>query len=579
MERLRQAALVDAGQVAKQKVNPVKNACRTALRLIGRSGIAWQVPLDVFQYECEDGSFVDISYIHPKKMLEYLMERHPIVVLGNSDFATGRDACKDFWTAYRQNHGGHVVFEQELDLRRVLPVSLHGDEGKGKRRSNTTSVSFESALGILGQNRPCMECVPSTIDVTLDGAVPEVHPACHLRHNLKGHSYLQHWPIFILPGTYVRDYRPMLEQMLHLISGIFRDLLENGFQARGQCWRVGVVGKKGDLKWFSKVCHLTRGYENKGRVNDKACCHMCLAGLPGLPAEDLSSTPCWTRTCFLERPWAQNRLPDLDLIPFDEVRPEFMYRHDIFHTLRLGVYRDFTASVIFLFLYWGIWGTQGDVDVKLGRAHGSFKLWQAGTSKSASLRSFSKFLFVYKSKKSFPWSNVKGSDCMLLVKWISTFTTGLLTEGSLSEEQAGVCNTIVAAADLAIGFWKFVNDHSLFVQRSCAGVLYEQGQAFCVAYAQLAQYAMNSNYCLFGLKPKIHFFKHILEDIKQCLDAGATAILNPMCFNCEQNEDHIGRICHLAKGIDARVMSSRVLKLYLIKAALLLDRHQPRIGR
>ena len=66
------------------------NVARNAYRSTRRWGIAWRVKRDVYNYHCEDGSVLPIHYLHPKKLIEYLVWCHPVVVFGTPD------ACKAF---------------------------------------------------------------------------------------------------------------------------------------------------------------------------------------------------------------------------------------------------------------------------------------------------------------------------------------------------------------------------------------------------------------------------------------------------------------------------------------------------
>lgn len=56
-----------------------------------------------------------------------------------------------FWTKYRISHSGHEVFSLadsgELDLKRCLPVFIHGDEGTTYKKDGCFVVSFHSPLG------------------------------------------------------------------------------------------------------------------------------------------------------------------------------------------------------------------------------------------------------------------------------------------------------------------------------------------------------------------------------------------------------------------------------------------------
>ena len=569
IEKVHHSALVESGLAVKRR--KLHNFSRDAYRAIKRYGIGWRIPKSMYNYMCDDGSYISIYYLRPTSVLEYLVSKQPQVVFGSC----GQGALPAFWEAYRMYHPTHEIFQHHAnDLARVIPIAVHGDEGRGKRRSNTTVVSLEFVLGIKGPKKPCSVCRPTHLDVCEEEPTDPTHVLARIFFcNLKGHSFLQHVPLFVLPGTYAQSYKDMTFKMLELIGDELRELFFSGFKIKDEQWFVALVGCKGDLKWYSKIAKLTRGYEHKGRKRDVACCHICLAGSPGMPAEDLTSQPVWADTLWRERPWDETEegTPPLFRVPFDQSKPEALYKHDIMHTLRLGVYRDFVGSTILLYLRWNFFGTVGGVDEKLKAAHGSFRLWLMTTKKTAALRSFSASLFVYKNKKSYPYANVKASDANLLLKWLVTLTIAHLNDGPL-DWQLQVLNTILATARLAIGYYQQISSHHMFLTPNCAARAYEQGLSFVNGYIFLAHWAFENKHCLYAIKPKIHFFRHLLMEKKDQLDAGDTLILSPLIYDCCQCEDLIGRVCRLGRRIDGRVLSHRVLENYLIKAALLAQR-------
>ena len=87
---------------------------------------------------------------------------------------------------------------------------------------------------------------------------------------------------------------------------------------------------------------------------------------------------------------------------------------------------------------------------------------------------------------------------------------------------------------------------------------YETDQAFLNGYAWLAHFCVQQQLCVFGVKTKAHFQKHALLEI----------------YFCSQNEDLIGLICKLGRTVDGRFIAEKVLEVYLIKAAVLLRRHE-----
>ena len=574
-KRLHSAARHDMGQTAPT-TSDENNVARNAYRWIRRSGVAWKIPLDVYQYKCDDGSFLDVHYIHPKNLLKYLIEKHPVVIFGTADTRKAQESVGAFWQGYSQFHDTHEAFSCGHPLHEILPFAVHGDEGRGKRRSQTTVFMLESVLGIKGHSSECSDC--QTIhcwDPPYGEDDGRQHPFLPLlRHNTKSHSFLQHFPLFVLPGTWWKEYKTLTKDLIRFLAAELKTLFVEGLQANGVTYRIALVGSKGDLKWVSKIACLNRGFEHQGRVRSKLMCHQCLAGDDHLPAEDFSENPCWEPTIHVERPWSDLELPCLIEIPFDQERPEALYRNDGFHTLRLGIYRDFIGGCIFLWMKWGYFGNDpGGMPVQLEAAHGHFTLYLRSVNKSAALRSFTKNFFQYKNAKSYVWSNSKGSDTSLLCEWVGAAARGFLNEEA-DPVRRQVLSVILTTARLSLQWFEITYKHGMFLHRMCAAHLFETGQSFLNGYAYLADFCMNQRLCLFGVKPKCHFHKHCLLELYWALQRGCVYVLNPAVWDCSQNEDVMGRVCRIGRRVDSRVLTQRALEFYLIKAAVLLRRHE-----
>ena len=147
-KRLHSAARHDMGQTAPT-TSDENNVARNAYRWIRRAGVAWKIPLDVYQHKCDDGSFLDVHYIHPKQLLKYLIEKHPVVIFGTADTSKAKESVRAFWQGYSQYHDTHEALSSGHPLHEILPFAVHGDEGRGKRRSQTTVFMLESVLNML----------------------------------------------------------------------------------------------------------------------------------------------------------------------------------------------------------------------------------------------------------------------------------------------------------------------------------------------------------------------------------------------------------------------------------------------
>lgn len=502
--------------------------------------------------------------------MTYLLGHCPRVLFGTSDVSIATSHLNAFWEAYKEYHPTHEIFRAYPDeLSSTIPLAVHGDEGRGKRRSQTTVVSYEAVLGIKG-HEPCQQCRPTTTQEFQEFYIPTSRT---LRSSFKGHSFIQKFPVFIIPGTLDKEVAPLLEKLMGIFGSSLRNLFHDPIQSHGIKWRFAVIGAKGDLKWHSKTCFFTRGYERQSTVSDAAMCHLCLAGLPGIPAEAVQEGAQWERTLHASRPWQLGRPPMLNQVPFDPERPEHLYKQDGFHNLRLGVYREFVGSTIMLLLRWNHFGSDGLVKDKLIRAHGCFKLFLSSSSKSASLRSFTPSFFQYKNRRSYPWVNAKGSDVTLLMKWFCPLLVSAINLNS-DPERVEPLNLMLSTARLGVKWFDLIYKHNIFLSRSCGATLYEVGKSFLKGYTLLVGYAFDQEECLFGVKPKLHFQAHTLLELRLQLSRGDQNIISPILWDCQQNEDYIGRFSRMSRKHDLRVMSGRVLELWLIKSAVLERRHR-----
>lgn len=155
----------------------------------------------------------------------------------------------------------------------------------------------------------------------------------------------------------MENHKDLTFKLIQRMAEQFYDLFHTGFTIEDQQCHAACIGSKGKLNWFSAICNLTRGYEMKSTNRNVPCCHYCMFLGPGLPAEDITSQPAWLRTMFQQRPWSLVEPPAQYAIPSDSTKPESLYLHDIFNTIRLGVFRDFIGSILFdsVAALWGWW--------------------------------------------------------------------------------------------------------------------------------------------------------------------------------------------------------------------------------
>lgn len=560
-----------------------KNASRSAWRRIKHVSRGVGVKISTYDYQTPSGDVIPISYIAPTDLLTFLLLQYPALLVGGLQNQQERsEHLQAFWDAFKLRHGDHRVFSEHSDsLQSVVPLAWHGDEGRGKRRGNTVVVSIEASLGIntvLQQRKrrheSCQCTAPDSIKQRFGPVSKKFSDrTCDLLRtqwtSMRGHSFLQHFALFIIPSSVYHKHPQVLSLMLKLIATDLRRLFFEGVTVQGRHWCFSIVAGKGDLKWYCKVA-LERSFQNQGVVQDIPCCHECQAGSPGLAWEDLSDRPSWAGTRYTQRPWSTP--PPMLPVPYCLGAPEKAYKRDLFHLMKVGILRDLAGSGICWFVRKGYFGEQGDIDHKLQACHQVFRLWCTTTGHTAALRTFSRLLFMYPRFSAYPWANTKGSDTMLLLKFICVQCVGFIN-APLDPRHVPFLRLLHQTCQAAVKYFDGLNDHGLWFFRECVMTIFAELTKFITGYATLAAWTLNDlDFNGFGMKPKIHLVKHYHLEMAEMLASGAELFWNCNRDNCEMCEDFIGRICRLSRRLDSRRIGERVLHCSLLKCELLYKR-------
>ena len=537
-----------------------------------------------YEFVTVSGDIIPITYISPCDLVEYLMTYHPGVLVGGLQTDTDRaHNLEAFWEGFRLQHGDHEVYQEHSNnLSRVLPLFWHGDEGRGKRRGNTVVVSCQTPFGtstalnwkkrtVTGD---CKCSPPASIKQRFGsgrGSLSQRHREILEMQTttMKGNCFLHHWPLFIIPSAVHHAHPSALIEMLQVMSRDFKRLFYDGFTIRGKTYNASIIGAKGDLKWYSKIA-LQRSWENQGRVRDIACCHECMAGSVGLPFEDVTSdVPAWAASRFSVRPWTD--APCVLEIPFCRTAPEKHFKKDIFHLSKVGVYRDVVGSIIHYLVSYDYFGNRGDYDSKLATAHMAFILYCRTMGRTPALRSFTRRLFMLPRLDSFPWTNTKGSDTMLILAWLQVQLRGFELS-PLDASHIRNLQIMRQTCKSAINVFRHLNKHNLWHSRNCSMIFYIELQGFLRGYSYLAATFLNEPCNGFAVKPKLHLLRHISLEVQDGLTAGLPYQLSYNSQNCEPNEDFIGKTCRLSRRLDSRKIGERVLGCCMLKAGILYAR-------
>ena len=242
----------------------------------------------------------NICMLALKDWAQYLIDfnlQHMLVGLRKPDRQREAAILRAFWARYRILKPKHKVFELsdsgQLQLGRTYPMLLHGDEGRGRKKSGFLVVSYTPYMG-LGTNEANNK--------------RETRHYINMRLNYSGSAYIGRFLTAVLPKMF-RDESALLSILEQLATDSCY-MLSTGVKGHdGEIYKMAVLQCSGDWQWLAKAGHLNRSYSNvekrprKVGAVPKGICHLCQAGQVNIDWENFRAdrAPCWWRTRFVER--------------------------------------------------------------------------------------------------------------------------------------------------------------------------------------------------------------------------------------------------------------------------------------
>ena len=533
----------------------------------------------------ENNDVITTDYILPGDWLKFMLESCPFLLAGGSDPL--EDQLAAFWCMFEWQQPSHAVFQGDRGrLRRTLPINLFSDEGKGPKRGNYVITTLESPIGLHDHRANPCQChnfvqqhlrhAPACYGGFDDSDRRGIQLASVMSTNLEGHSFLTRHIIFGLPDVVYKEYKEVYDEMLALIADDFLSLFTQGFRVHDKQYFASLVGCKGDLKHMSeKWACLTRSYAHLGRSRELGMCSLCHAGLPGFAWDELADRPAWVDSLFATRPWS--RVPPICKAPFDDTRPEFLFRLDVFHIFKVGIGRDVCSGLIILARL-GFFDDANDarnIQARLRRIYKSFRLWCSVNKKTPAVRYFSAALFNIKKslQTDFPWSNTKGSDTMLIVAYMKWFCGLMLANlpGHLQQHRR-LLQLLQSTCRHGLELVQICYSHGLWLERTCAQSFFLHTMSFLSGYQAVGSYCLQLPMCGFGMKPKFHALMHLAWEVREVLATASPLVMNPGCYACDGNEDCVGKLCNLALVVSTTTINRRVIQRHFLKANAALRR-------
>ena len=236
--------------------------------------------------------------------------------------------------------------------------------------------------------------------------------------------------------------------------------------------------------------------------------------------------------------------------------------------------RNFAASCLILLANFGVFddqepGSSKSFESRMGRAWGSLMLFCSVQKLHISgMRSFSRDKVHYGKGMTFPYFSCKGSDTIILLKWLAV-VVGVQLNLAVDASYVKVLEHMQTGIEGGLEFSQGIFGHGVWLRSSCVLHLRKALQKFGSSYAHLAQFCVFKGWSLFGMLTKFHSLMHFKHDFESSLRVQRQWTLNPACYDCSLNEDFIGAVARQSRRISYKhggVFETTLLRHYLLKA-------------
>ena len=443
------------------------------------------------------------------------------------------------------------------------------DEGTGLRKSAVLVMTAQTLFGSTTKQR--FEKLLTMTDRTTAAAKRVMTQA--QMHTAAGSTYKSRFLIAaILKKWYTRLNAHVYTGMLQKLANESLDLFTEGIRVYGRQFFFVCLGLKADQPAQSKAGNFTRSFANLGR--NKGCCFECMAGLDPYPFEEISTSPKWLPTLGTQVPWTQPS--PLVQIPHRPHQSETFFLKDPFHIFKQTMGGHFIASCLILMVDLQFYPEPGNNSVEsiLDRLYVDFDFWvrhEWRGSVRPHIKRFTRQILHFANTSSFPYGRFKGSDCMLLVRWLHCMVNnGCVYEHDIQRPRCSLfgdpahghlMKLISDACSGVLRFFHLLHSTGLWLPPNTSSAMALGCYEFCSSYAKLASGCFHLGLARFHLEPSLHHFLHFYFELKDC----TYPVLNPACQSCEPGEDYIGKIARLARCVHPMSTCVRVIERLLIK--------------
>ena len=497
----------------------------------------------------------EIPWISPEKWLQFVVRQGlwpSLAGCDKHDWEGARQNWSEFWEKYEKINPSFELFDiarsKNIDLSRCAAWLIHGDEGRTLKKNGILVTSLQSALGR-----------------GYDQKRTKGRGGSNLQVNFAGHSFCTRYVLSTIPKSSYESQPEVFNSSLQHVAQSCRKLFDHGFVDRsrgGECFRVVILGVKGDAPYLAKAAHFYRSYNTavkrgEERGPPKGCCPYCLAGTRLCAAEEIGTdNPKWLSTVGIKLPWVKQ--PALvKYLLHDREDPSSFFKSDIWHVVHLGFGRSWVASVLQVALPFL---PCSNLDEKWAFLTSEYHQWCSANKKQAHVSRITAYLMSYHDHGGAMGNWHKGALTTNFMQWL----VDLL--GKLQQDPNGWLMECRCATYRLNSMFSLLYRAGAFLEQNECAYVADQGLRFLETYGKMADamFRASRQWC-FPLYPKLHVFHHICLEVQRSGNMMGMAC-NPTMWGCQMDEDCIGKAARLSRRVNIRRVAYRCLDRYLVSA-------------
>ena len=476
----------------------------------------------------------EISVIRLRDWCEFLVNYnvwHVMLGLYNPDRRRERCILKEFWRRFKILKPDHQIWgeadKHKVDMSRCLPVALHGDEGRGRKRGPFLVVAYHSLIGFGTQS---------------SNHHREKKEYLQMRLNYTESSHVTRMLTAVLPK--MGKDEQALNDILEFVTEDSFGMVTDGVMSKdGERFYMANLQCTGDWVWLQKAGSLSRSFANvekRPRAQNavpKGICHWCRAGQLDYPFEDFRAQPRWQATMFDASDSPFTKTPVLLRLPHEPTRPSAYFTFDLWHAWHLGLGKTYVASVFALL---SDTMQSSNIDARFAELTDLFLQWCDDTRTTAFVSSITKESIGWPDRGTYPngmWS--KGHVTTTFMRFISWYFATHDVTGNY------MLNLCVEATFCANSCFELLYRNDLWLTGDVSREVGRLGLRFLDLYQQLARHAFDRSCALWVFMPKSHICHHTWLE---CSLANEW-LINPLAFAVQISEDYVGKKSRLARRV------------------------------